>query len=80
MFIDRVLNRFKFGSVDGPSSNGNGQHVHRIPERNRRRQQKMKKSEKNLAGGDLTRKLVEKWVEMKISGLKIAVILGGLTY
>ncbi len=80
MIIDNDLNRLKIGSGDCPSSNGNWQHDHRIPERNRRRQQKMKKSEKNIVRENLIGKSVKKWVEMKISGLKIGVILARWTY
>ena len=48
-------------SATKESGDGNGQHVHGMPERNRRRQQKMKKSEKYIDRENLTGKSVKKW-------------------
>ena len=48
---DSGLDRLKVGLVDGPFSDGDGQHCNCISDRNRRRQKKMHRSEKNLVGG-----------------------------
>jgi len=44
VLIDRGLDWNDVVSGDGPFSDGNGQHIHYIPERARGRQAKMKKS------------------------------------
>ena len=80
MFIDSDLNRLKISVSDCSFPDGNGQHIHCISEGKKPRQQKVKKSEKNIGRENLTGKSVEKWVETKNRGLKIAKILGGSTY
>ena len=45
---DSGLDQFKVGLVDGPFSDGDGQHFHSISDRNRRRQKKMHEIEKKL--------------------------------
>jgi hypothetical protein len=80
MFIDSGLNRPKIGFGDGPFSNSNWQHDHYITERKLRRQQKVKKSEKNFDLQDSVEKLADLWVETKICGLKISGILARWTY
>ena len=67
MIVDDSLNSRNIFFVNGPFSDGNGQHVHRISERFRGRQKKMDKGRKKLwetnSGSDF-------WVEMKKDGLK----------
>ena len=80
ILTDSSLDQFNINLGDCSFPDGNGQHSYCISEMNRRRQQKMKKSEKNIGRGDLTEKSVKKWVETKIYGLKIGVILACWTY
>ena len=72
VLIDRGLDRNNDVSGDGPFSDSQRQHSHRITNRKGcGRQPKMKKSEKNLVGCNLTAELVRSWVEMKNCGLKM---------
>ena len=80
ILIDGSLNEFEIGSCDSSFSDSNWQHDHCITEKKFGRQQKVKKSEKNIGRENLTEKWVEKWVETKNRGLKIGEILGGSTY
>jgi hypothetical protein len=80
VLINDLLNVVKILLANASVSDGNGQHIHCIPERKRRRQQKMKKSEKNFGRGKLTEKAGDFWVETKINGLKISEILAPWTY
>ena len=65
MLINDGLNELQIGVSDGPFSDSQWQHDHCITEKGFGRQRKIKKVKKFLGRGDLTRKLVEKWVEMK---------------
>jgi hypothetical protein len=47
VLVDRGLDWNDIVSGDGPFSDGQGQHIHRITEKGCGRQPKMKKSEKN---------------------------------
>ena len=80
MIIDSGLNRLKIGLSDCSFSDGNGQHDQRIPERDRRRQQKMHGSEKKSFGWNFGWKSRQRWVEMKNRGLKTGGISASLTY
>ena len=51
VLVDRGLDRSDVLSGDGPFSDSQRQHIHRITEKGYGRQPKMKKSEKNLVGG-----------------------------
>ncbi len=57
---DCGLNRRNIFFVNGPFSDGNGQHVNRISERTSGRQQKMHGPQKKVAAGDFARELV--WI------------------
>ena len=48
MIVDSDLNRRNIFFINGPFPDGNGQHVHRISERIRGRQQKMHRPQKKL--------------------------------
>ena len=80
VLIDGGLDRNDVVSCDSPFSDSNGQHSHCITEKGFGRQPKMKKSEKNLVGCNLTAELVRSWVEMKNYGLKIGEFSAGWTY
>jgi hypothetical protein len=71
VLIDRGLDWNDVVSGDGPFSDSNGQHSHCITEKRFGRQPKMKKSEKNFDGVDLTAESVKSWVETINCGLKI---------
>ena len=76
ILIDGSLNEFEIGSCDSSFSDSNRQHDHCITEKKFGRQEKVKKSEKNIGRENLT----GKWVETKNRGLKIGKILGGSNY
>ncbi len=80
VFIDRGLDGNDVVSGDGPFSDSQRQHSHRITEKGCGRQPKMKKSEKNLVGCNLTAELVRSWVEMKNCGLKMGEFSAYWTY
>ncbi len=80
MRINRGLDLNDIIVGDGSFSDGNEQHIHYIPERARGRQPKIKKSEKNLVGWNLTAELVKSWVETINCGLKIGEFSACWTY
>jgi hypothetical protein len=71
VLVDRGLDWNDVLSGDGPFSDGQRQHIHRITKKGCGRQPKMKKSGKKIGGWNLTVKLVRSWVETKNCGLKI---------
>ena len=71
VFIDSSSNEFEIGLVDGPFSDGNGQHSHSISEQDRRRQQKMHEIEKKFVEKESSGKLDGLLVEMKNRELKM---------
>jgi len=80
VLIDRGLDWSDVVSGNGPFSNSQRQHNHRITEKGCGRQPKMKKSGKILAGWKLTAELVKIWVETINCGLKIGEFSACWTY
>ncbi|MCF8070633.1 MAG: hypothetical protein K9L30_18790 [Desulfobacterales bacterium] len=71
MAVNGGLNSRNIFFGNGPFSDGNGQHVHRISERFSGRQQKIHKPQKKIVGRGLFEEIgVDFWVEMKKDGLK----------
>jgi hypothetical protein len=60
MLIYRGLDLNNISVGDGPFSDGNGQHIHYIPERARGRQAKMKKIGNIFSGVEFDRRIGQK--------------------
>ena len=80
MLKNDVLNKIEISRCDGSFSDGDGQHLNCITEKDLGRQQKMKKSKKIFWQGKFDRKSAKKWVESKNDGLKIVAILARWNY
>jgi len=66
---DNNLDQFKVALGDGPFSDGNGQHSHYISEQDRRRQQKMQRSEKIFMSG-----IWQRYQPQPNDGLKLKIV------
>jgi hypothetical protein len=68
ILLDNNLDQFKVALGDGPFSDGNGQHSYYISEQDRRRQQKMQRSEKIFISGIWQRYQPNDGLKLKIVG------------